>query len=178
MRVTSSRVAYANPWITVREDMIAYDDENVSMFGVVVKSDFAVVIPAENDGFWLVRQWRHTAQRMSWEFPAGGYPPSFTGDRSNREALARLELREETGITAGHLEHLGRLAPNIGLVEQRADVWLASGLSFGEPDREPSEAGMEHAFVTRAAFVELVRAGEVIDAQALAAFTLLTLRPD
>lgn len=175
MRVTGSRVGYANPWITVREDSIEYDDGTAGMFGVVQKGDFTVVIPAENDGFWLVRQWRHTAQRLSWEFPAGGWPPGFDGDRMDTEALARLELREETGISPGQLRHLGRLAPNIGLVEQSMDVWLATDLILGEPAPEASEEGMEHAFFTHAEFLGLIRTGALFDAQSLAAYALLKI---
>ena len=175
MRVTSSRVGYANPWLSVREDSITYADGSETMFGVVLKNDFATVIPVEDDGFWLVRQWRHAVQQLSWEFPAGGYPPGFAGDASDAETLARLELREETGITAGRLEHLGRLAPNIGLVEQHSNIWLATELTHGEPDREASEEGMEHAFFTRAQFLDLVRDGEFVDAQSLAAYALLVV---
>ena len=124
----------------------------------------------------LVRQWRHATQCLSWEFPAGGWPPSFDGDHSDTEALARLELREETGMTAGRLEHLGRLAPNAGLVEQHMDIWLATDLTVGEPERETSEEGMVHAFFTHARFIELVRRGELTDSHSLAAYTLLALR--
>ena len=45
IRRTGSRVVYASPWMTVREDDIEYADGTTSVFGVVAKNDFALVLP-------------------------------------------------------------------------------------------------------------------------------------
>ena len=54
MRTTSSREVYRNAWIRVREDEIEHPDGSTGLYGVVERPDFALVIPAEDDGFWLV----------------------------------------------------------------------------------------------------------------------------
>ena len=79
VRTTSSRLAYQNPWIRVREDVIERDDGSVGLYGVVERPDFALVIPAEADGFWLVEQFRYPLGRRSWEFPQGTWGPARTG---------------------------------------------------------------------------------------------------
>ena len=106
------------------------------------------------------------------EFPQGGWPAGHTGDA---EALARAELAEETGITAGRLTHLGRLHEAHGFCTQAFDVFLAEDLEQGTPAREATESDMEHAFVSDAQFDAMLRAGELWDAPTLAALTLYRL---
>ena len=45
VRRVSSRIAYRNPWLTVREDDIEYPDGTTSIYGIVEKPDFALVLP-------------------------------------------------------------------------------------------------------------------------------------
>ncbi len=100
-RQLSSRVVYANPWLSVREDEFERTDGSTGVYGVVDKQDFAIVV-AEQDGvFHLVEQFRYPIGRRSWEFPMGGWPPGKDGTAL---ALAQAELREETGLTAGRWE--------------------------------------------------------------------------
>ena len=55
-------------------------------------------------------------------------------------------------------------------------MYLASGLSAGEPDREPTEQDMVHRRFTDAEVDEAIRAGHIVDAPSLAALTLYRLR--
>lgn len=59
MRTTSSREVYRNPWMRVREDTLELDDGSPGLYGVLERPDFALVIPAERDAFWLVEQFRY-----------------------------------------------------------------------------------------------------------------------
>ena len=54
----SSREVYRNPWMVVREDRVRRLDGSEGIFGVVEKPDFALVLPREHDGFWMVEQYR------------------------------------------------------------------------------------------------------------------------
>jgi 8-oxo-dGTP pyrophosphatase MutT (NUDIX family) len=172
VRTTSSREVYRNPWIRVREDAIELADGSRSVYGVVEKPDFALVLPAERDGFWLVEQYRHPIGRRAWEFPQGGWPHGAGG---TPEELARAELAEETGFRAGELRHLGHLDLSSGLSTQEFDVWLATDLTPGPTAREASEADMQQGFVTEAELREMVRTGRFTDAPSLAAWSLLLL---
>lgn len=58
----------------VREDEIQYPDRSTGVYSIVEKPDFALVIPFENDGFWLVEQFRYSVGRC-WEFPQGTWAP-------------------------------------------------------------------------------------------------------
>lgn len=172
IRRTGSHVVYQTPWMTVREDDITYADGSTSVFGVVAKPDFALVVPRGPGGFWLVNQYRYPIGRRAWEFPQGGWPAGHGGDA---EALARAELAEETGLTSGRLTHLGRLHEAHGFCTQAFDVFLAEDLVEGAPSREASESDMEHAFVPDDELDRMIRAGELWDAPTLAALTLYRL---
>ncbi len=172
MRTTSSREVYRNPWIRVREDTVERADGSAGVYGVVEKSDFAVVLPAERDGFWLVEQYRYPVGRRAWEFPQGTWA---AGDGGTPEELARAELAEETGLRAGDLRHLGHLDLASGLTTQEFDVWLATGLTPGPTAREATEADMRQAFVGEGELRAMVREGRFTDAPSLAAWSLLLL---
>ena len=173
MRTTSSREVYRNPWTRVREDVIELPDGSISVYGVVERPDFALVLPAERDGFWLVEQYRHPIGRRTWEFPQGTWSHGSSG---SPEELARTELAEETGVRAARLDHLGRLDLAPGLTTQHFDVWRATELTTGPTAREVSEADMRSAFVPEAELRAMIRDGRFTDAPSLAAYSLLLLR--
>ncbi|RBY88753.1 NUDIX hydrolase [Blastococcus sp. TF02A-26] len=172
MRQTSSREVYRNPWIRVREDTVELVDGSSSIYGVVEKADFALVLAWERDGLWLVEQYRHPVGRRAWEFPQGGWPQGAGG---TPEELARAELAEETGLRAGELRHLGHLDLASGLSTQEFDVWLATDLTPGPTAREASEADMRHAFVSEAELRAMIGDGRFTDSPSLAGYALLLL---
>src|ERR671935_2000273 len=114
MRVRDSRMVYRNAWMSVREDAIERDDGSVGVYGVVDKPDFALVIPYDAGGFWLVEQYRYPVRRRAWEFPQG----SWNSGSGTPEELARAELAEETGLRAGHMRQLGHLCVAYGFCSQ------------------------------------------------------------
>lgn len=50
IRALTTRVVYANRWMTVREDGVRRADGSEGIYGVVEKPDFAVIIPLADDG--------------------------------------------------------------------------------------------------------------------------------
>jgi 8-oxo-dGTP pyrophosphatase MutT (NUDIX family) len=169
MRTRSSREVYRNDWIRVREDVVELQDGTTGIYGVVEKADFALVVPEQDGGVWLVEQYRYPIGRRSWEFPQGTWPKGAGG---TPEDLARAELAEETGLRAGRLEHLALLDIASGLMTQRFDVWLATDLTPGPTAREATEADMVSAFVPADEFRAMVLDGRITDAPSLAAWAL------
>ncbi len=170
---TASREAYRNKWITVKEHDLVFGDGSTGMYGVVEKPDFALVIPQDEDGrFCLVEQYRYPVGRRAWEFPQGSWSGSAKGDAA---ALAAAELREETGLTAGTLRHLGRLNPEYGFCNHAFDAYLATDVTAGACDREASEQDMLQAWFREADFLDMVRRRDVVDAASVAAYLLLLM---
>ncbi|SHG01940.1 NUDIX domain-containing protein [Streptoalloteichus hindustanus] len=172
METLDSREVYANPWMTVREDRIRRADGSTGIYGVVDKPTFALVVPLDGDRLQLVEQFRYPIGLRRWEFPQGTAPEP---EPLAPTALAARELREETGLSAGRMVELGRLDLAPGTSSQRGWAFLATELTQGEPARELEEQDMRAAWFTRAEFEDMVRRGEITDAQSLAAYALLLL---
>ncbi len=173
MQRADTRMAYRNQWLSVREDTVVYPDGSLGVYGVVEKPDFALVMPEDTDGrFCMVEQYRYPVGRRSWEFPQGSWSAADSG---TPDALAAAELREETGLTADLMAHVGRLHPVYGFCTLAFDAFVATGLSTGLSARERSEQDMVQAWFTESEFVAMIRDGAVVDAASVAAYTLLLL---
>ncbi|HET6451485.1 MAG TPA: NUDIX hydrolase [Spirochaetia bacterium] len=97
-------------------------------FWILEARDWVNVVPVirDPDGtrrFLMVRQYRHGADLITTEFPAGlierGEDPS---------AAAARELEEETGHRAGRLSLIGELRPNPAFMTNRCFTFLAEDL--------------------------------------------------
>jgi 8-oxo-dGTP pyrophosphatase MutT (NUDIX family) len=168
----ATREVYRSPWMSVREDVVEFASGATGTYSVIDKRDFVVVLPYVDDGFWLVQQYRYPVGRREWEFPQGGW----AADRGGAPAeLAALELREETGLGADSLVHLGRLYAAYGFCSQGYDVFLATGLTPGETEREVSEQDMVHEWRSVAEIRAMIGRGEFADAHSVAALSLFDL---
>jgi 8-oxo-dGDP phosphatase len=172
----STREVYRNSWMTLREDAIRRQDGSDGIYAVIDKPTYALVIarsPAENgDRFRLVEQFRYPLGLRRWEFPQGTAPD--LADVEPAELAAR-ELREETGLRAATMTALGMLDVAAGMSSQRGRVFLATELTEGAPDREHEEQDMRSAWFGRSALEQMIRDGEITDAQSIAAWALLLL---
>jgi 8-oxo-dGTP pyrophosphatase MutT (NUDIX family) len=172
VKQVTSRVVYENAWMSVREDQIRLADGTPGIYGVVDKPDFALVIPRDAGGLWMVEQFRYPAGRRGWEFPQGSWQ---AGRHGSAAELAEAELREETGLSAARLSHLGHLFTAYGFCSQGYDVYLAEDLTPGPTDREVTEQDMTQRLVSMSEFPALVASGEIADSATLAAYSLLAL---
>lgn len=173
METLSSRQVYANAWMTVREDAIRRSDGSDGVYGVVDKPTAAVVIPFDGERLHLVEQYRYPVGERRWEFPMGTAPDRAEQDPAE---LAVRELAEETGLVAGRMELLGDLDIAPGMSSQCEHVFLATELTANPAQREHTEQDMRTAWFSIAEFEAMIRDGEIVDAQTLAAYLLLRLR--
>jgi ADP-ribose pyrophosphatase YjhB (NUDIX family) len=172
-----SRVVYRNAWMTVREDDIRRLDGTAGIYGVVVKPTYALVIARdENDRYRLVEQFRYPIGLRRWEFPQGTAPGSVVGDEPAPATLAADELREETGLRAESMEVLGQLDVAPGMSSQRGWVFLATGITEGEHERELEEQDMHSEWFTGDQIDQMIVDGTITDAQTMAAWMMLRLR--
>jgi ADP-ribose pyrophosphatase len=169
----SSRIVYENRWMRVREDDVRRRDGSQGIYGVVEKRDFAVIMPVDGDFTYLVEQYRYPVGDRYWEFPQGSWEEA--PDMEPLE-LARSELTEETGLTAGEMRHAGRLFECYGYSTQAYDVYLAEGLTQGPAQRELSEQDMICRRFALSDVQAMIRDGMIKDAATVAAFGLLRIR--
>jgi 8-oxo-dGDP phosphatase len=173
VKTLATGVVYEDNWMRLRRDEIERPDGSRGTYAFVEKTDFALVIPAENDGFHLVEEFRYPIGRRTWSFPQGGFPHGSTG---SPEDLAKLELAQETGLRAKHMTKLGFLHCAHGITSQGGYFYLATGLEPGEPDRELEEQDMRQEWVPRVRFEEMIAKGLITDDSSLAAYALLLIQ--
>jgi ADP-ribose pyrophosphatase len=172
LRRLSSRTVYENRWMRVREDAIERPDGSRGIYGVVEKPDFVVIIPVEGDLLHLVEQYRYPVQTRQWEFPQGSWEHAPDADPL---AVAKAELREETGLEARTVTRLGHLHSAYGYSTQGCHVFLATSLVRVGREEIPEEQDLVTRAVARRELEAMILAGEIKDATTVAAYGLLCL---
>lgn len=167
----SSREVYRNRWMRVREDEILRSNGQKGIYGVVEKDEAAIIIPVEQDRVWLVEQFRYTIQERAMELPQGGWEMAV----QDPEELARGELREETGLHASQMTYLGPLWIAYGYARQKQHVFVATGLTLKDTDRDDEEHDLTVHSVPTATFEEMMLNGAIRDNCTIAAWGLYLL---
>ncbi len=112
------------PVLNVTQTESTSSDGLTGNYIVMEARDWVVVIPALDDDFIMVKQWRHGSSSLSVEFPGG-----VIESGENPETGAERELLEETGYKAGKLVHLGTMSPNPALFSNHVHFYAALELS-------------------------------------------------
>lgn len=166
--ITSERL-YTGRIVNLDRDTVRFPDGSTGQFEMLRHPGASAVVPFLDDPrgadprVLLIRQFRHAADGVIWEVPAGRLDPG-----ESPEDCARRELEEETGHRARALERLTTIYTTPGFTDERIHLFLASGLEPGTQHREADEF-MELRPVRWSAVLELVRSGEIADAKTLTA---------
>jgi ADP-ribose diphosphatase len=128
MRLSSER-KYSGRRINVDLDSVQFPDGSVGTLEMVRHPGASAVVPvldpldATDPRVVLIRQYRYAAEDYLWEVPAG------TLDQGEKpEHCARRELREEAGLEAVRLRHLGTIFTTPGFTDERIWLYCATGL--------------------------------------------------
>jgi len=131
-----SEWVYETPWIRVQRHEVLNPAGNPGVYSTVHFRNKAIgILPLDDDfNTWLVGQYRYPLGSYSWEIPEGGGALDVP-----LEISARRELQEETGISAVEFIPLLRMHLSNSVSDEEAIVFIAKGLSFGEPAPEETE---------------------------------------
>ena len=163
---------YDNAWLRVTEHQVVTPTGSPGIYGKISFKNKAVgIIPLdEEDHTWLVGQFRYCLDQYSWEVPMGGSPLG-----TDPAETARRELKEETGLTAQHLEEILHVHTSNSVTDEEGWVFLATGLSPGETEFDPTE----RLEIRRLPFQEAVNmalTGEITDAMSVAGLLRLAMK--
>ena len=130
----------------------------------IVRHPGAAAVVALDDGgdVILVHQYRHAAGGFIWEIPAGTLTQG-----EDPWACATRELREEAGLVATELVHLGSILTAPGFCDERIHLFLARRLTAVEQQLDHDEI-LSVSRVPFARALEMIRTGEIQDAKSIA----------
>ncbi len=168
--VLASENVFSGSRIRVRVDEVAMADGRTTRREVVEHPDAVVVLALREDGqIAFVRQWRHPTGRPLLELPAGRIDPGETPAET-----ARRELREEVGLDPARLD----VARGFFVAPGFADEFL-HGFIARDCVESPLEADDDEELIVEwkplGEAIELVEAGEIIDAKSIILIQYLAL---
>jgi len=122
----------------------------------------AVLAIDDSENVWMIRQHRAALGKEMDEIPAGKLDSSDLDTAKE----ARRELAEELGATARHLEHLATMTPSPGYTDEVIEIYLATGLEFGERDPDGEEEVQATLFsIPVSEALDRISSGAITDAK-------------
>lgn len=138
-RVTGSRYALRDRWLSVRaDDCVTPSGVELVPYYVLEAPDFVHVVALDREErVVLVRQYRHGLGGVSLELPGGVMDAEDAGDPT---VTAARELREETGYTAARFELVATLSVDPARYANKLHLVLARDVAAGPASPDPGEA--------------------------------------
>jgi len=135
-QILSAEDKYENNWIKLTHYDVINPSGGKGIYGKVHFKNLAIgIIPLDDDlNTYLVRQFRFTINRYSWEMPEGGGP----FDEAPLDT-AKRELAEETGLHAEEWSELLQIHLSNSVSDELGIVYLARKLSQHTAAPEPTE---------------------------------------
>lgn len=170
-KIVSSNIIYKDSHIRVNHDVLESDSFFWNQVYLEWHDKNAVcIIPYENNGAFLIRQYRHAISNYLWQFPGGLMEPNIS-----EVHMAQKELLEEAGLSATKLKKLGTICPEPGLTSARIFIYLATGLKKKKTHIEKSEIGMDLKFFPISKLKKMMNRGKINCGITLSAYLLLDL---
>ena len=165
--LTASQTIFNGRVFNLRQDQLRLQNGRQVTMDIIEHSGAVTMLPVDGEGMiWFIRQYRHAAGREMLELPAGMVEPG----EPLQDAAAR-EIREEIGMRAGELIHLGGIFLAPGYSTEYLHIYLARQLEPAplQPDED------EWITVERIPIAEAYRmaeSGALMDAKSMAALML------
>lgn len=158
-RCVSSELIYDGRVVHLYVDQIALPNGEPSIREYVRHIGAVAVLPLTDDGEVIcVRQYRYAHGCLMTEIPAG----KLDSKTEDHVEAALRELREETGARCQKLTYLGLYRSTPAILDEKIDLYLAEGLTFGETDLDDDEF-LETFRLPLSTLVDMVMSGEITD---------------
>lgn len=169
MALLQTERRYTGRVIHVDHDTVRFPDGSTGVLEMIRHPGAAAVVPflddpdAADPRVLLIHQFRHAADDLLWEIPAGTLAPGEAP-----EACAHRELAEEAGMEAGKLSRLSTIFTTPGFTDERIHLYLATRLAPVALSREADEFITVHE--KRWSEVgRMIRTGKIRDGKSLCA---------
>lgn len=157
----SSELMCQGPIFSAERVRVEAPDGSEATRDVVRNNGGACVVAIQDGKLCLVRQWRITLDRQTFELPAGKRDAD-----EDPELCAARELKEETGLVADSLELIARSRGTIGFSDELTWIYLAHGLHQTEATPDPEEF-IDAVWVPLPEVLAAIAAGEIQDSKTI-----------
>ncbi len=164
----SSRRIHTGRIVHLDVDTVRFPDGSTGELEIFRHPGASAVVPFLSDPsgddpqVLLIRQYRYAGGGYLYEIPAGRLDAG-----EDPADCARRELQEETGCTAERVERLTTILTTPGFCDEQIHLFLATGLTRGEHQREKDEfLEVETMSLSRA--LAMVASGEIRDGKTVA----------
>lgn len=153
--INDTRKIFENDFFLVEEDDVVTPEGKDDKYATIKLAPGVAVLPIDDEGnVYITDQFRYAIGRNNLEAIAGSMEEESEIEGARREAL------EELGIAAREWEHAGTMTALTAITNASADLFIARGLTFTEPQTEGSEE-IKMVKMTLADAVNKVLAGEI-----------------
>lgn len=157
--------------IDIYEDTVELPDGKQVKWDFIGHKGAAAIIPMDQDGrIIMVRQYRPALDSFTLEIPAGGLNPG-----EDMKTCAIRECEEETGCKALDAVHLIDVNTTVAFCNEKIGIYFTRDLI---PTHQNLDEG-EYVTIERYTLdelIEMIHAGEIVDAKTIAGLTTLKLR--
>ena len=164
-----SRRVHSGKVLDLDIDRVRFPDGSEGELEMIRHAGASAVLPflgdptGEDPPILLVKQYRYAADDYLYEVPAGRLDPG-----EDPADCARRELLEETGCSAESVEKLTTIYTTPGFTDERIHLFMATGLTHGEHQREKDEF-MEVETMPLSRALGMVEQGEISDSKTIVA---------
>ena len=165
-KILSRKVVYRGRVYAVVVDRVR-EPKSVIALREIIRHHGSVVILAVDDStspprVLLERQYRYAVDQYLWELPAGHIDPGESPAHA-----AKRELLEETGLTAKTWKRALGFYVSPGILDEKMEVFLATGLTTGKAQPEDDER-IHTRFFPLPDALKMAQDGDIRDAKTLA----------
>jgi ADP-ribose pyrophosphatase len=163
----SSEPIYSGRIVKLFKDTVRFPDGSTGQLEMVRHPGASAIVPfltdptGDDPQILLIKQYRYAADGFIYEIPAGMLEPG-----EDPAKCAHRELKEETGCTAKHLEHLITFRTTPGFTDEQIHIYMATGLERGDTAHESDEF-LTVETLTLSAALGLIRNGQIEDGKTI-----------
>jgi ADP-ribose pyrophosphatase len=165
-------IVYKSRVFQVEETRVRFPDGRERDIAVVRHAPVVVLIPVPAPGqVILIRQYRASIARDTWELPAGGIEPGETEQQASRR-----ECEEEIALVPHTLQRLGAWFPSPGFCDEEMIFFRATDLRpppADSPRRPDDDENIKARVCTIEEANRMAARGEIVDLKTAYGLTLI-----
>ncbi len=151
----SSKSLYKNKYTEVFVDRLKFNNKEWEQVYLTKPNKKGVaVIPLDEKGIFLVKQYRHPIKTFLWQLPMG-----MIDLETSEEETAKKELLEEAGIKATKFTKIGSIFAEPGVIDQEEVIYIAENLTLQTNNPEINEVGLQVKHFTFEELKKMIRNG-------------------